>query len=94
MSKNFWGHSTSNREPATAKSREQQEKDQVSTLYELGLLSNSDKKPRRKKDKDQVLAGGGARVAGSHPKKGTQIPAQFHVLHSLHPSAYIFAEAA
>jgi hypothetical protein len=71
MSKNFWGQ-TSNPEPATAKSREQQERDQVSTLYELGLLSSSDKKPRRVKDRDQVRPGGGDRVAGSQSKKGTQ----------------------
>lgn len=71
MSKNFWGQ-TSNRDPTTAKSKEQREKDQVSTLYELGLLSNSDKKPRRVKDRDQVRPNGGDRVAGSQSKKGTQ----------------------
>ena len=70
MSKNFWGN-TSNREPVPATSREQQEEDQVALLYELGLLSNSDKKPRRTKDKDREVPGGGARVAGSHSKKGT-----------------------
>jgi hypothetical protein len=56
----------------SAATREQQNKDQVSVLYELGLLSNSDKRPsRREKDKDREVPGAGARVAGSHPRKGT-----------------------
>jgi hypothetical protein len=72
MSKNFWGQ-TSNREPVFAKSTEQQEKVQVvSTLYELGLLSNSDKRPRRVKDRGQVKPNGGDRVAEAQSKKGTQ----------------------
>ena len=73
MSKSIWGR-TSNREPTEPKSKEQKEKDQISTLYELGLLCDSDNRPRRVKDKDQdqVRHNGGDRVAGSRSKKGTQ----------------------
>ncbi|KAG4025271.1 hypothetical protein MFRU_062g00220 [Monilinia fructicola] len=74
MSKRFLGYRTSSasdtgRNPTSFSRREQEQKDQVSRLYELGLLSKSDKRSRRReKDKDKDLPGG-ARVAGSHPKK-------------------------
>jgi len=75
MSKNFLGLNSSSRESVSAATKEQREKDQVSALYELGLLSNSDKRPsRRGKDKDREGPGAGARVAGSHPRKGTLQP--------------------
>ena len=86
MSKNFWG-STSNREPAPATSKEQQQEVQVALLIELGLLSNPDKKHRRTRDKDREVPGGGARVAGSHSKEGTlRVQSSFALYTSLHPS--------
>jgi hypothetical protein len=48
------------------------EKDQVSVLYELGLLSDSDKRTRRREKGQGREEPSGARVAGSHPKKSTQ----------------------
>lgn len=77
MSKRFLAHHTpstsdTGRNPTSFSRREQEQKDQVSRLYELGLLSDSDKRSRRlEKDKVKDLPGG-ARVAGSHPKNGTQ----------------------
>ncbi|KAB8291564.1 hypothetical protein EYC80_006364 [Monilinia laxa] len=74
MSKRFLGYRTpsasdTGRNPTSFSRSEQEQKDQVSRLYELGLLSKSDKRSRRQeKDKDKDLPGG-ARVAGSHPKK-------------------------
>lgn len=80
MSKRFLGHHTPsvsdtgrNPIPTTSFSyREQEQKDQVSRLCELGLLSNNsnERSRRRGKDKDKDSFGG-ARVAGSHPKEGT-----------------------
>lgn len=66
--------STFNSSPANP-STLHKEKDQVSLLYELGLLADSDKRARRRhqdKDKEDL---GGAFVEGSHPKKSTH---QFH----------------
>ncbi|ESZ92848.1 hypothetical protein SBOR_6756 [Sclerotinia borealis F-4128] len=73
MSKKFLAHhppsSPDTRNPTSFSRREQEQNDQVSRLYELGLLSDLDKRSRRReKDKDKDLPGG-ARVAGSHPKK-------------------------
>jgi len=62
MSMKFWD-SAVNRVPL---SKEQEEADKVKGLYQLGLLSNPEKKkPRRTKDKDREQPGGGAHVAGS-----------------------------
>jgi hypothetical protein len=79
MSKRFFGRSPSSSSlappsgpaPATTKTTpgSVKEKSQVSLLYELGLLDDSDKRPRRRtKDKDREVPG----RTGSHPKKGTQ----------------------
>lgn len=78
MSKRFFGRSPSssslappsNPAPATTKTTpgSLKEKNQVSLLYELGLLDDSDKRPRRRaKDKDREVPGN--LRAGSHPKK-------------------------
>jgi hypothetical protein len=72
MSKVLFGNNFANRDPASSstKTRDQQEQDQVSALYELGLLGGSDKKTRRReKGKDKDIPSG-ARVAGPPPKKG------------------------
>ncbi|TEY74886.1 hypothetical protein BOTCAL_0068g00130 [Botryotinia calthae] len=75
MSKRFFGHNTTPSTSDTGRNltsfsrRAEEQKDQVSRLYELGLLSDSDKRSRRReKDKVKDLTSG-ARVAGSHPKK-------------------------
>jgi len=65
---NFFGHSTSssNRDPV----KEQKQRDQqVSTLYELGLLSDRsrDSKPRKK----ETRAAPGKLRGGAGPKTGT-----------------------
>jgi hypothetical protein len=87
MSKRFLTSSSSNPDSAFATSKEQKEKDQVSVLYELGLLSSSDKGTRRReKDKGRELPGG-ARIAGSHSKKSTQQPSPILTFPLLHPSA-------
>ena len=81
MSKRFFGRSPSssslappsNPAPATTKTTPGSliEKNQVSVLYELGLLDDSDKRPRRRtKDKDREVPSNPR--TGSHPKKGTQ----------------------
>ncbi|KAE8454169.1 hypothetical protein EG329_005094 [Mollisiaceae sp. DMI_Dod_QoI] len=79
MSKNFFGHAFStNRTPPLPKdppAATSKKKDEVSLLYELGLLDESDKRPRRReKDKDREEPGG-ARVAGSYPKKNFSMTA-------------------
>ncbi|KAM3082076.1 hypothetical protein ACMFMG_004528 [Clarireedia jacksonii] len=75
MSKKFLEHTPSTPTPDTGRSainstsKEQVQLAQVSRLYELGLLSDSGKRSRRRgTDKGRDLPGG-ARVAGSHPKK-------------------------
>jgi hypothetical protein len=96
MSKSFFGHAF-HRDPTaptttaaprltTPKSSQNKEVDQVSVLYELGLLSASDKRPRRRATTGAREEPGEARVAGSYPnpqgaQKSTQ-PAyfQFHPL--------------
>ncbi|CAD6444978.1 074e165a-1d74-47e6-8704-5fa2314c1a63 [Sclerotinia trifoliorum] len=74
MSKRFLGHHTpstsdTGRNPTSFSRKEEEQKDQVSRLYELGLLSDSDKRSRRR-EKDKVKGPfGGACVAGSRSKK-------------------------
>jgi hypothetical protein len=68
MSKNHFG--TSHSRPgafANSKPKDPREEAQVSALYELGLLTDTNKKGRRR-EKDRVP--GGSRVAGSQSKKG------------------------
>ncbi|KAF7865988.1 hypothetical protein EAF04_006151 [Stromatinia cepivora] len=74
MSKRLLGHHTpstsdTGRNPTSFSRKEEEQKDQVSRLYELGLLSDSDKRSRRR-EKDKVRGPfGGAHVAGSRSKK-------------------------
>jgi hypothetical protein len=80
MSKGFFGHSSLfHRDPAPSSAssaaaprpRLRKERDQVSVLCELGLLSDSDKRPRRRATTGGREQPGGARVAGlptpTHP---------------------------
>lgn len=76
MSKNFFGLSLSHREPPAVSSKTEpkayRKRDQVSALYELGLLDDSDKRTIRRENKGREAPGaGGARVAASHLKKST-----------------------
>jgi hypothetical protein len=84
MSKGFFGHSSLfHRDPAAARPatststpairrRPQNERDQVSALYELGLLSDSDKRTRwRAATTGGQQHPGGARVAGSRTHTNT-----------------------
>jgi hypothetical protein len=68
MSKNHFGTSYSRPGAfANSKPKDPSEEAQVSALYELGLLTDTNKKGRRR-EKDRVA--GGSRVAGLPPKKG------------------------
>ena len=68
MSKNLFGNSYSRPGAfADSKPRDPSEEAQVSALYELGLLTDKNKKGRRR-EKGRVP--GGSRVAGKQPKKG------------------------
>jgi hypothetical protein len=68
----FGSSSTPNRDYSRATTKEQRNQDQVSVLYELGLLSSSGKGARRRvKDKDREAPGGRAHLAELHPDHGT-----------------------
>jgi hypothetical protein len=71
MSRKFW-ELKSNRELSAAKTREDQERVQVATLYDLGLISNPNKRSRRRQEGDHSRPHGADRVTGSRLKKGTQ----------------------
>ncbi|PVH73587.1 hypothetical protein DL98DRAFT_431100 [Cadophora sp. DSE1049] len=76
MSKNFFGLKPSHRDHPPADSQNEpksyRKKDQVSALYELGLLDDSDKRTIRRENKGREAPGaGGSRVAGSHLKKNS-----------------------
>lgn len=87
MSKSLFGTNFANRErerepreTLSGAKKDQQDKEQVSALLELGLLgrSGNDKeksnKSRREKERDRDKApSSGARVAGLQPKKGTSL---------------------
>ncbi|KAH7412866.1 hypothetical protein BKA64DRAFT_339498 [Cadophora sp. MPI-SDFR-AT-0126] len=76
MSKNFFGLKLSHRDQPPAdfqnEPKSYRKKDQVSVLYELGLLDDSDKRTIRRENKGKEAPGaGGARVAGSLLKKNS-----------------------
>ena len=97
MSKGFFGHSSPFQRdpapsPATAaapRPRPHKEFDQVSVLCELGLLSDSDKRPRRRATTGGREQPGGARVAGlstpSHPSHGPRASPNPYPYSNPHP---------
>lgn len=77
MSKHFFRLSSAHRDPASSK--EQSSKDQVSLLYELGLIGDPDKRTRKQeKGQGREQPGGVRSVPGSRSEKGMHHLICFH----------------
>jgi hypothetical protein len=78
MSAKLFGKSTSHsaRDPAEVLKRQEQ---QVSALYELGLLGSSRGPGRREKNKDRAAAGGSS-VPERYPNKSKSVPRPCNLL--------------